>query len=184
MFALVLVILAVGIIVPFSIGYILAISHNVPRTDFIITSKGTNQSSIPVTNQSTTPNTVIIGNAYDERNNEAVNVSISITGVADGDLENSLNIDVVGGDINIEKYGLFSISGGSGTIVKSGVTTLELDLGEQYGGQHLKWTLTCEINEIDEKTLSVVLTAENVILPVKGYPSLTNLSINCTIIFE
>lgn len=165
MFALVLIILAVGIIVPFSIGYILAVSNNAPRvnTDFTMTATGT---------------------AYDDRNQENVNVSISITGTAEGKLETTVSINARGGDVNVENYGTFSVSSGSGTIDQSGDTSLELDLAEQYGGKQTTWMLSCKVNSVEEKTFSVTLSSASVSLPLDDYPSLTNLSLNGTVIFQ
>jgi hypothetical protein len=161
LFALILVALAVGIIVPFSIGYILAVSNNAPRlnTDFTLTATGT---------------------AYDDRNQEAVNVSISITGTAEGKLETTVTINARGGDVNVENYGAFSVSSGSGTLNQSGDTSLQLDLAEQYGGKQTTWTLSCKVNSVEEKTFSVTLSAGSVSLPLEDYPSLTNLSLNGT----
>ena len=165
MFALVLIILAVGIIVPFSIGYILAISSNAPVefTDFTLTAAGT---------------------AFDESNQKDVNVSLSITGTADGDLEATVNVNVLGGDINVEGYENVSIADGSGTLTNSGETVLELNLAEQYGGENITWMLNCETSEIDEKTLSVSLSAESVSLPFVNSPALSGLSLTGTVIFE
>jgi len=187
LFALVLIILAAGIIVPFSIGYILAISQNVPApaSDFkMITS--TNQSSVP-TNQNGTSNTLIVGNAFNEQKKEAVNVSISIIGLADGYLEDSVNINIMGGTVNVNGYEPFSVLDGSGTLVKSGVsgvTTIELEIGEHYGGKQTSWLLMCEVKEVNGATFSIKLSAESVNLPLDDNPSLTHLSINCDISFE
>ncbi len=165
MFALVLIILAVAIIVPFSIGYILAISNNAPVefTDFTLNAAG---------------------NAFDVQNQTDVEVSISITGTADGKLETTVNVNVLGGDINVEGYSSFSVADGSGALTKSGETVLELTLAEQYGGASTTWMLNCETSALDEKTLSVALSAENVSLPLEGNPSLTGLSLTGTVVFE
>jgi len=165
LFALVLIILAVGITVPFSIGYILTISSNVPVgfTDFTL---------------------IATGSAFNEGNQKDVNVSLSITGTADGELEATVEVIVLGGDINVEGYESVSIADGLGALTKSGETVLELTLAEQYGGGNTMWMLSCETNEINENTLSVTLSTESVSLPIENSPTLSGLSLTGTVIFE
>jgi hypothetical protein len=165
LFALVLIILAVGIIVPFSIGYILAVSSNAPVefTKFTLIANGT---------------------AFDEINEKDIGVSLSFTGTADGKLEDIVNVNILGGDINVEGYESVSIADGSGTLIKSGETVIELDLVEQYGGNNVTWMLSCETSEIDEETLSVLLNADNVSLPFINNPTLSGLSLTGTVTFE
>ncbi len=167
MFAIVLIVLVACIIVPFSVGYMLAFSDN--------TSASNNVSSFTLT---------ATGTAFDEQAQKNVNVSIAVTGTADGKTDSTININTRGGDVTVEGYDVLTVSSGSGTLSQADESTFTLDITAQYGGTPVTWTLNNVVASAEEKTFTVNLSADNVALPLEGNGELSNLSLTGTVGFE
>ena len=124
----------------------------------------------------------VSGKAYDPVKHVYVNVALSVTGTADGELKTVICLYVKGGDVSITNYGTFSVSRGSGQLVwPSNYIALSIWLTPKYGGKAALWCMSGKTGTLYGKTLDVSLYSSHVILPITGYPRLDNLSLKGTI---
>ena len=116
---------------------------------------------------------------------ETVTVSLSIQGNTDGKLKTVFNLHTKGGDATIENYDPVSATKGQAIIVnKHNFIHLNVMMSAQYyGGRSTVWILRGNIEPLTDNTMPVFLEAPRVILPLKGYPQLTDLKLDGTITF-
>ena len=129
------------------------------------------------------------GTAYNA-DNEEVTVDITITGNANGKTKTVFHLRTQGGgNIQVADYAPFSAVKGQGVIVnKNHFIHLNLMVGgTYYGGMHTVWILRGTTVDMQENTdgsitIDADLTSRRIILPLEGYPQLTNVNLNdCTI---
>lgn len=118
-------------------------------------------------------------------NHEKVDVSITIQGNTDGKVKTAIQIHTKGGDTTIENFETISVTKGNGIIVnKYHFTQLNLMMSATYyGGRSTIWILSGNTDSLSGNSLTVSLHAPIVVLPLKGYPHLTHLSLDGTIGF-
>jgi hypothetical protein len=122
------------------------------------------------------------GTAYDPQQHVYVNVAISVTGTADGKLKTVIHLDVKGGDVSIQDYGTFSVSRGSGELVRSSnFISLHIWVTPKYGGKVALWIMVGNTGTLSGQTLQVSPNSNHVTLPIAGHPRLDNLSLTGTI---
>lgn len=116
---------------------------------------------------------------------ETVGVSISIQGNANGKLKTVFHLHTKGGDATIENYDVISATKGQGIIVnKNSFIHLNVMMSSQYyGGRSTVWILRGTTEPLTDNTMPVSLQAPRVVLPLEGYPQLTDLTLDGTITF-
>jgi hypothetical protein len=111
-----------------------------------------------------------------------VKVVLSLIGTADGKLRTRITLYVKGGTAFVDKYDTFSVSKGSGQLVRScHYFALSIWLTPKYGGKTAIWCMSGRTGTLSGQTLKVSLYASHVILPIKGSPRLDRLSLSGTI---
>jgi hypothetical protein len=124
----------------------------------------------------------LTGTAYDPQKHVYVNVALLVTGTADGKLKTVVSLYVKGGSVSVHNYGTFSVSRGSGQLVKcSHYIALSIWLTPKYGGKIALWSMSGKTGTLSGQTLQVSLYASHVILPIKGSARLDKLSLKGTI---
>jgi uncharacterized protein YpmB len=118
---------------------------------------------------------------------EIVEVAFSIHGNAKGKIKNVFRISTKGGDVIVETFNDISATKGQGIIVnKNNFIHLNVMMSTQYyGGRSTVWILRGTTGTLDltENTMPIQLHANRVVLPLEGYPQLTNLNLEGTITF-
>jgi hypothetical protein len=106
------------------------------------------------------------GQAFDPLHNRFVDVDLSVSGAASGTLTGVVELNVRGGDLNVENYGAFSVPKGYGILVQSNhYIILAIKITSVYGGQTAIWILRGKTGTIEGNTLPVLFSSSQVILP-------------------
>ena len=117
------------------------------------------------------------GKAYDWRHHEYVDVVLSVIGTRDGKLRTAIDLYAKGGNVHVEDYGVFSVSGGSGLLVQRHhyiKLTIKVT-AKYYGGSTQCWFLYGRTGELSGDTVKVWLYSSQVMLPLEGRPRLYDL---------
>jgi hypothetical protein len=118
---------------------------------------------------------------------ETVDVSFAIQGNADGKLKTVFQLRTQGGDATVTNFDAISATKGQGVIVnKDNFIHLNVMMSAQYyGGRSTVWILRGTTGTLaNDDTMPVSLEAPNVVLPLKGYPQLTDLTLDGSIKFS
>lgn len=117
---------------------------------------------------------------------EAIAVSISIEGKANGKLKTVFHLHTQSGDVTIEGYDSISAIRGQGIVVnKHNFIHLNVMISSNnYGGRSTLWVLRGTTEDLTDNTMPVSLHAPRVVLPLEGYPRLTHLSLAGTITYQ
>lgn len=117
---------------------------------------------------------------------EIVDVSISIIGDANGKVKTVFHLHARGGYATIGDFDAISVTKGQGIIVNNNeFIHLNLMMSAQYyGGRSTVWILRGTTEALTGNTTPVSLQAPRVVLPLEGYPQLTDLTLSGAITFE
>jgi hypothetical protein len=123
------------------------------------------------------------GKAYDPHHHTWVNVALKVTGWASGKLKIEIDLYVKGGGVNVQNYGTFSVSRGSGEVVnKCHYIALFFTLTSKYGGKTALWCLSGRTGKLTGHILSLSLYSKYIMLPISGTPVLKDLSLTGTLV--
>jgi hypothetical protein len=125
----------------------------------------------------------VSGKAYDTHQHAWVNVDFSVTGSASGNLKTVIDLNVKGGDVNVQNYGAYPVSQACGEVINSCHYTCFCCwiTSTYYGG---KFKLCCQwgrTGKLTGKTLSLSLCSDYLILPGSGTPVLKDCSLTGTL---
>ena len=123
------------------------------------------------------------GQAYDTHQHTWVTVTLSVTGSASGKLKMEIDLNVQGGDANVQNYGGFSVSQACGEVINScHYISLCCKLTSTYYGGKIVLCCQCgRTGKLNGKTLSFSLCSDYLILPKSGMPVLKDLSLTGTL---
>ncbi len=112
-----------------------------------------------------------------------VDVTLTIQGTANGKIKTVLQLHTKGGDATIENFNDISVTRGHGFIIyKYHFIQLNLRMSATYyGGRSTIWFLRGTTGSLSDDSMPVSLHSSIVVLPLKGYPYLTNLKLTGTI---
>ena len=117
---------------------------------------------------------------------EVVTVSLSIEGNANGKIKTVFQLHTQSGDATVEGYDTIYAVRGQGIVVNKN-NFIHLDImmsSDNYGERSTLWVLKGNTGTLTDDTMSVSLQAPRVVLPLEGYPQLTNMALDGTIIFQ
>lgn len=124
------------------------------------------------------------GNAYDMTQNKSVFFYLTLAGNANGNIEKTIDLQIKSGNVNVAGYPYIAVASGESTLTPNS-PNIELHLlvtATGYGLSPTSWTLQGTIGNIsgNNANASVVLSAQQLSLPVENSPTLTNVTVSGT----
>lgn len=127
-------------------------------------------------------NLMATGQAYDPAGGY-VNVTLSLSGTAKGQLTRIVQLYVQGGTLEVEGYGTFTISKGHGFVFqRHRYIQLVFEVTPLYGGHHVRWNMFGATGDLNGDTLPVpLLYSCRDMIPTAKNPRLYSIMLNGTI---
>ncbi len=117
---------------------------------------------------------------------EAVTVSLSIEGNANGKIKTVFHINTQNGKATIEGYDtIYAVRGQGIMVYRNNFIHLDLMMSsDNYGGRSTLWVLRGTSQALTGNTMPVSLQTPRVVLPIEGHPQLTHLTLKGSISFQ
>ena len=113
---------------------------------------------------------------------QTVAVGITLTGTRDGALTMVVNLWVRGGDATVDTYGTFPVSTGYGALIQEfHYIWMWIKMNARYGGYPTVWYFVGKTGTLSGKNLPVSFFADQLILPLKGNPYLSDVYLTGTL---
>jgi hypothetical protein len=114
---------------------------------------------------------------------EKIAISFSVEGSVNGKSKTVIHLHTQSGDTTIQGYDSFAVVRGEAIVIEKSrfINLVVMMSSDAYGGRNTLWVLHGTTGQAKSDTMPVSLEAHRVVLPLHGYPQLTNLQLTGTI---